>query len=557
MPAEPAWPSGRRSLLDRLDGPWRATLVLALAYLALCVAGALRTGVSWDESEHRRYGELALDFYSSLGQERGAVSDRMSYYGALHVLVGAAAERLFPGLPWPSARHLGAVAFGLLAFVYCVRLARLLGGPWAGFVAGLLLATTPRWTGDAMYNPIDVPTAAVFLAALFHLVRLAQAPAGRAARRDWILFGVASGLTLAIRTVGLLLFLDAAFVLALWAFFGARPRGEVLRRDGPRALAHVVLASGIALAVAAACWPRLLIEPLSALTDSLTMTKSFPWAGAVMFQGKNISALHLPRSYLPVWLAITTPIAVLLGLALALGSVVRWQRSAPEARGRVALVVFALLFPLTYAAATHATLYDGIRHVLFVVPPLCALAAVAWVRALRALRERAPALRLAGVLVLGGAAVEPIVWYARSFPCSYVYFNPLVGGLAKASHDYETDYWGLSMRSAAEWLSDLRVRTVGAERPLVVASNAPWQLLSPWLDDPMQYRYVETLLASDVTGNSFDVLLLNYRFQNFRIKTLEPLATKTLVEGQAPFWLIYARPEFARWLPAGPPAPPR
>ncbi len=35
--------------LSRLDGAWRASLVVALAYLALCVVGALQTGASWDE----------------------------------------------------------------------------------------------------------------------------------------------------------------------------------------------------------------------------------------------------------------------------------------------------------------------------------------------------------------------------------------------------------------------------------------------------------------------------------------------------------------------------
>lgn len=557
MSVEPDWRPGRRSLLGRLDGPGRATLAVTLLYLVLCVVGALRAGSSWDESEHRRYGALALDFYSSFGQEREAVTDRMSYYGALHAVVGAAAEGLFPSLRWPSARHLGAVAFGLLGFVYCVRLARLLGGPWAGFVAALLLATTPRWTGDAMYNPIDVPTAALFAAALFYLVRLSAAPGERAALGNWIRFGVASGLTLGIRTVGLLLFLDAAFVLFLWALSTTRPRGALLRRDGPRALAYATLAGALALVVAAACWPRLLVEPVAALGDSLTMTKNFPWSGAVNFRGKFVPAVELPPSYLPVWLGITAPLASLIGLGLALGACVRWRRSTLEARLSVALVVFAVLFPLVYAAATRATLYDGIRHVLFVLPPLTALAAVAWVRALRALSARAPALRLAGLVVLGGMLVEPVVWYARSFPMPYVYFNPLAGGLARASENYDTDYWGLSMRSAAEWLADLRQRAPGPGRPLVVASNAPWQLFSPWLDDPSQYRYVETLLASDVTSHPFDVLVLNHRFQNFRIKTLEPLAAKTLVDGQVPFWQVYAGPEFANWMADGPAAPPR
>src|SRR5262245_42645994 len=110
--------------LRRLDGAWRATLVVALVYLATCVLGAWQTGTGWDEAEHRRYGELALDFYTSFGHERAAATDVMRFYGALHALCGALAERALPFASWSFARHLVSVAFGLVGFVYCVRLAR-------------------------------------------------------------------------------------------------------------------------------------------------------------------------------------------------------------------------------------------------------------------------------------------------------------------------------------------------------------------------------------------------------------------------------------------------
>ena len=50
-------------------------------------------------------------------------------------------------------------------------------------------------------------------------------------------------------------------------------------------------------------------------------------------------------------------------------------------------------------------------------------------------------------------AAEPVGWTIRNHPHEYVYFNPLVGGLDGAFGNYETDYWGNSIRMASEWLA--------------------------------------------------------------------------------------------------------
>jgi 4-amino-4-deoxy-L-arabinose transferase-like glycosyltransferase len=540
MPDGHAMPAGRSLGLPGPSAALADRLMLALVFvwLAWVVAGAFAAGTCWDEDEHRRYGELALDFYASFGAERGAVTDRMHYYGALHALAGALFERALPFLAWPHARHLATVAFGLVAFTCAVRLARLLGGPWVGLVAALVLALTPRWSGDAMYNPIDVPAAAGFAAALLVLTRIAGEPE-RAPRRAWILFGLASGATLAVRTVGLLLFVAAGFVLVAWAARARSPRGAELRAHGPRLALNLALAALLAFAMAAALWPRLLVEPVAALADSLAQTRSFPWKGTVFFRGQNVSALELPRAYLPVWLWLSTPIAVLLGL---LGLAVFGLRGAArELRRRVALVAFALGFPLVFAVATRATLYDGIRHFLFVLPPLAALAALGWGAAHARLARAGGARRWIAPALLALVLAEPLVWCVRSFPLTYPYFSPLAGGLARASHAYESEYYGLSLRSAAEWLVRERAATRAPEATLVVGSNAPWHLITPWLDEPARYRWVPLALATDVGREPIDVLLTFHRFLNFRVRPeLEPAAELRLVLGQVPFWQAYS-----------------
>ncbi len=536
-----------RVFLRRLDTAGWGSLLLGLCYLALCTAGAIQTGVSWDEAEHRIYGELSIDFYRTLGEERAATTYWTNYYGALHALVGAAAERLLPFEPWPVARHFASVAFSLVGFVYCVRLARLLAGPWAGFLAALLLATTPRWTGDAMFNPIDIPTAGMHTAALFYLARIAGS-FERARTRDWLALGLATGLTLAVRAIGILILPYAGLALLAWALTAPRPRLAELRAHGRRLCVGFALACGVASVVTFALWPRLIVEPVTALLDTLVRTGSYPWPGDVLFQGRYHSGHALPSTYLAVWFAISTPLATLVGLALALVFVREWLTRERGVLIRVGVVLFAALFPPLYATLKHAVIYDGIRHFLFVLPPLAALAAAGWVASLRCARRWrgwTAAPLAAGLLVL---TAEPLVWYARSHPFEYTYFNPLAGGLAQASHGYETDYWGLSLRSAAEELARTRLELFGPEGELGLICNVPWHMIEPWLDDPTKYRRV----APDDLDNPHQVLLLWYRLMPPGWQS-DPVPTraKTVVEGQVPFWQTYLVPRFLPRTPYG------
>src|SRR5262249_54367797 len=108
-------------------------------------------------------------------------------------------------------------------------------------------------------------------------------------------------------------------------------------------------------------------------------------------------------------------------------------------RSRVAGLWFAVLFPIAYVIWRRSILYDGIRHLLFVLPVLVALAAVGWEAALTRTRGVA---RAAVALLLGVGIAEPIVFQWRNHPNQAVYFQPLVGGPSAMVGRFDLDYWG-------------------------------------------------------------------------------------------------------------------
>jgi hypothetical protein len=112
-------------------------------------------------------------------------------------------------------------------------------------------------------------------------------------------------------------------------------------------------------------------------------------------------------------------------------------------------VIIAAVFPFVYFAVFRPVAYNGMRHFLFVIPPVCVIAALAFQRLLQAPSRVA---RLAFAAGLGLAFVAQARMLIDLHPDEYTYFNTLVGGPRGAAGRFELDYWGISLAEATEKL---------------------------------------------------------------------------------------------------------
>jgi hypothetical protein len=122
------------------------------------------------------------------------------------------------------------------------------------------------------------------------------------------------------------------------------------------------------------------------------------------------------------------------------------------------LVVLAATLPIAVTVLTRPPMYNGIRHFVFVLPPLAVLGALMGARLIATAWERARWLGAAASLaVLAGVAL-PVVDMARVHPYEYTDFNQLAGGVGGARRRYMLDYWGLSFKQASQafaaWLAE-------------------------------------------------------------------------------------------------------
>jgi hypothetical protein len=153
-------------------------------------------------------------------------------------------------------------------------------------------------------------------------------------------------------------------------------------------------------------------------------------------------------------LALNLP-AIFSALAIAgiVGALVAAADRSLTANRRAVFLLIALspLLPIMITIVTHPALYNGIRHFVFVLPPLALLGGVAavWLYDRLARFRFAPAIA-ASVLVFGMGL--PLGEMVRLHPYEYTYFNRIAGGVRTARANYMLDYWGLSLKQASQAL---------------------------------------------------------------------------------------------------------
>jgi hypothetical protein len=118
------------------------------------------------------------------------------------------------------------------------------------------------------------------------------------------------------------------------------------------------------------------------------------------------------------------------------------------------------LLPPLYAIVRGSTLYNGLRHFLFIIPPLCVLGGLGLAALGSLLARRRRLLLVPFGVVLAALAIEPLWALVRLHPHQQVYFNPSSGGLKPAIDNYETEYYGSVYRE----LTSRLVEQVWSER---------------------------------------------------------------------------------------------
>jgi hypothetical protein len=493
-------------------------------------------GVSWDEPEHHSAGVSAWNYIFKGDQTFR--QDSMSNYGQVFEVTLIGLEKAL-GLAGNSRavyqmRHLATFLLFYAGVVFFFLLCLQRFRNWRlGILGALILVLSPRIFADAFYNLKDLAPLSLYIIAFFTLLRLLENQ-----NLLWAaLHAFACGLLVSTRIIGIGVPLVTVVFMVLEL---------TARRSGRQRPWRIALNLSSYLVLWAAFtvffWPTLWVAPVRSFAGVLGVMAHFPWIRATLYLGRYLRVNQIPWHYIPVWIAVTTPVTYTLlfatGLLATISRLVR--HPVRYYRNHRSDLAFACWFlgPLAAVVILHSSLYDGWRHMFFIYPAfvLFALVGVEFLLDKARTRPRARGVATAAVLAVPVVGMLQVVSFmVLNHPHENVYFNPVVASNMKwVKRNFELDYWGLSYRQGLEYIvrtdtrSSVRVQfgwggdSVGVsilptrdrERIKIVGEwDDPDYFLGDYRWHPYDYGYKNECFAVRVCGERI-VAVYDLRPQN-------------------------------------------
>lgn len=428
------------------------------ALLAINIAIGLFTfrnyGLSWDEPLFYEYADALGYAYSPREWFSGGFDLENSYGPSAedHKTRGPAylflARNFVYGLEAlgsdrASAWHLVNFLFFQLGIYFLHRLAARWMKPSAALAAAAFFSFQPLLWGHAFINPKDPPFLVFFLASVCLGFEMVDDIANDARNKNWKIIAAAFclGIATSIRVLGPL----AGFLVAAYAL-------RVGRKEIKRFLKPPASYAVIAFTVTLLTWPYLWENPVGRLFETLKFMSDNPTELAVLFNGEIFRANEMPRRYLPfmLWSTLTEPTWFLFGLGAAIGF---WKhKPASKEFVPLALTLGSFILLVAYVLIFQPAVYDGLRHFLFILPPVFIFSGFVFERIIGGIANKTNApnwLRAGLVVLIFYPGINGII---QLHPYEYAYYNSFVGGTGGVFRQYETEYWLTCYKEAVEKL---------------------------------------------------------------------------------------------------------
>lgn len=445
-------------------------------------------GVTFDEPVQNEYGKRVLTYYTS-GFEDKSYKEfyDLFLYGGLFDVLCAIVNKLSPVNEYDT-RHLINALFGLIGIAGAWRLALYVGGEKAGLITVIFLTLTPSWYGHMFFNPKDIPFATGYIWSIYYLAKMSSS-LPKPGFKECLKFGIATGLTLGIRSGGIIL-ITYPFILQLIANFNSGDRINIKQdlNDLWTLLKRAVLpVFAVSWCLMSLFWPWALENPILNPLKGILSSSHFHRNNPVLFTGQIISSHELPWYYAPVTFLIKLPLPYILlltfGLVFFISKLCK-GKSIPDS-AKVTTVIISVIIPVLYILLTGAVLYDGLRHLLFIIPPLIVLTALTFLKTLE-LKIIHPKRFIKAIYLILFALwmTHHATVVVKLHPYEYTYLNFLAGGSKEGHKNFETDYWVSSYKEAIKIIAKT-IENDDVDRTYTIYANtghfALWSQLPPFI----------------------------------------------------------------------------
>lgn len=419
---------------------------LFIVQLIFTISNLKNTGIGWDTKlEIQTYHQIKNSNFKSLAEAYESLPGTLEFYGNSMYWFSEHLQLIFKynnniGIVDQIYFYkiINYIVINLSVYIFCNAFLNKSKKDWYAIFATISVLQLPMVFGHSVMNQKDIPVAAGILLILssFNFGKNCNDKSvDRYLRISFLILGIF--LSVGSRT-------NIIFVVGLFFIIYILTLKLLTKKQILKEIMIFVTGTAIGILFVASVNPVYKLNFLKYFIDSLAMS-DFKDKYYILTNGIEVSSAEIPYWYIPTWIMIQIPVGVII-FTIA-GILYSIYKVKPKLSSELNYLLILLMVVLILIPTLNITLYDGIRHIIFIVP----IIAVASLRIIDY-----------GISVFNHTVVINAICVATSlyllltnlfwFPYNYAYLN-LIGHLQGGTQSYEGDYWGISGKEAAEYIN--------------------------------------------------------------------------------------------------------
>jgi len=312
-------------------------------------------------------------------------------------------------------------------------------------ISSLTLALLPRFIGDSQNNLKDTPLMTFFSITLLLFFLAIK----KNKLYLYFLAGIFLGLTYTIKINAIIIFP----IIILWIIFNT----GVDFHKYIRFIVGLVISTVSALVTILIAWPYYRYDTIARFIETYDTFKNHVWNEYILYLGTHYLGHDIPWHYPIVMFSVTLPLIYIVFLLLGCLYLIYSLKKKNKDTSTLVFLFFWIVFPPLTQILSKAPMYDGIRHFLVILPPICLIIGfMLWKLALiihKAEKRRLKIFFFFYILLVIIGYFSLLIKNINIHPYQIVFFNELTGGVRGAKGNFDLDYWGQSLKEAAEWIN--------------------------------------------------------------------------------------------------------
>lgn len=424
----------------------QTVLCILILYLIYC---SLNIGIHWDELNIMQFGEDRLKYIFSLGSNKDYLEQWNSrFYPGAYSTIAMFITKMFPLSYEIEILHIVNMTFGISAIFGISKIAKELFNDKVGKITFLICFLNPHFFNHMIMNERDLIIAFCNIWTTYIILRyLKNQNVDQKKNKYVILAGLTIGLGLGVRVVFLgtlipIIFLSLIDILFLKKIVSKKFSLKNLSFD---CLKIVVIAYFFMIAF----WPHthanIFILPFKFVFESFSTSQIGAPLG--LLNGEFYFTKLTPKSYIVINLINKLPEFILYSYLIFIFILFSRKKSFlvefSSFNYKLIIIALIIIFPNLVLFINPYSIYDGIRHFLYIIPYICIIPALVIYYLYISLNNLLNKIMLISILFM-------FLFFMFNFlsltPYHYTYLNIFSGKFVNAEKKFENDYWGISLK---------------------------------------------------------------------------------------------------------------